>query len=125
MTLEIWISILILVALIFFWKVFPTAMYITTHFAQTPVSFGELLGMKMRKIDVDEVCNAFIMIRKSEIDVSLIELETAFLQKHDLKNIYTGLIYAKKNSIPMTLDQAKEADKKGIRIVDEIEKTLN
>ena len=79
----------------------------------------------MRKIDVDEVCNAFIMIRKSEIDVSLIELETAFLQKHDLKNIYTGLIYAKKNSIPMTLDQAKEADKKGIRIVDEIEKTLN
>jgi uncharacterized protein YqfA (UPF0365 family) len=97
-------------------------MFITTQFAGTPISFLDLLFMNFRKIDIEKVGNSYIMLRKSNIDIDLKDLETAYLLKHDLENITHGLILSKKKNIPLTFEQAKEADKKGIKMADELKK---
>ncbi len=114
--------LVVLAIVIFFWRIFPTTMFITTQFAGTPIPFMDLLFMKFRKIDVDKVGNSYIMLRKSNIDINLRDLETAYLLKHDLENITRGLIISKQKNIPLTFEQAKEADKKGIKMADELKK---
>jgi uncharacterized protein YqfA (UPF0365 family) len=106
-------------------KVFPTAMYFTTKMAGTPISFMDLLSMKYRKVDVNKIGNSYIQLRKANIDIKLRDLETAYLTKHDLVNITRGLITSKMKNIPMTLEQAKEADKKGINIMAELNKATD
>ena len=113
---------IILPVIIFFWKIFPSTMFLTAHFAQTPIGFTDLLFMKFRKIDVTKVCNAYIQLTKAGVDIKIKELETAYLLNHDLENIAWGLILSKQKNIPLTLEQAKEADRKGIKMVDELKK---
>jgi len=61
-------------------------------------------------------------LRKANVDISVKDLEDAYLAKYDIENITRGLAMSKNRNIPLTFDQAKEADKKGINMADEIKK---
>lgn len=100
-------------------------LYLTVQFAQVDITFGELVGMLIRKVDMAAVVNSYIVLKKSQINVKLIEIEVAILSGRNIKNITEGLLTAKKNNIPLTFDQAKKADENGTRISDEILKNIN
>lgn len=113
------IAFLILAAiLIFFRKII--SMFITTQLSGAPISLLDLLAMNFRKVDIYKIGDAYITLRKANIDIDLKDLEAAYLLKHDLQNITYGLIIAKQKNIPLTFEQAKEADKKGIKMLEEL-----
>ena len=97
-------------------------MFLTTQFAGAPISFFDLLSMRFRKIDVEKVGKVYIMLRKAKVDVDLKELEAAYLLKHDIENITHGLIVSKQKNIPLTFEEAKDADRKGIKFAGELRK---
>lgn len=100
-------------------------LYITTKFCGAPVSFIALVMMKIRKVDVAKVIQCHIMLFKTQIPVELSELELAILEGRNLDNLSKGLTYAKKKGLSLNLNQAKEADLKGLDIMGEIDSKLS
>ncbi len=100
-------------------------LYITTKASGAHVSFVELVLMKIRKVDVAKVILCHIMLHKAQVSVKLLDLELYFLKGRNLENISKGLIYAKQKGIPLSLNQAKEADLKGLDIMEEIDKKIS
>ena len=100
-------------------------MFITAWFPGSRVSFFDLLRMKFRKVNVGEVTLYYILLRKGDFDIKLRDLERAYLLKRDLKNITHGLILSKRHNVPLTFDQAVDADSRGINILDELKKTVS
>jgi uncharacterized protein YqfA (UPF0365 family) len=104
--------------LFFFWRVYPTSMFITVQLAGTPIPFVDLLKMKFRNVAINKVCNAYILLKNSRIEIELEGLEKAFLEGRDLENVTRGLVLSKKRGTPLTFEQAKEADKNGVRMTE-------
>lgn len=113
---------LIVGVIAFFTIFFPTRMWLTFLLSGEKISFVDLLMMKMRKVDISTVCSAFILLRKQKINIKIKELEYAYLGQYDLMNIARGLIIARNKNVPLTFEQAKAADRKGIKLLDELQK---
>ena len=97
-------------------------VFIAARATGTPISFFDLLSMKFRKVDINKVGVAYITLRKINIPIDVKDLETAYLLNHDLENITSGLVFANMRNIPLTFDQAKAADKKGIKLSEELQR---
>ena len=106
-----------MILIIIFLRIYPMGIFITIRFTGAPVSFLELWRMKRKKVDIVKICNSYMLLHKVGLNIQLKELETAYIQKHNLENITRGLATAKQMNIPMTFEQAKEADKNGIDIM--------
>lgn len=115
------ITTLIVIGLISIaWWLFGLNYLMVTNFAGTPISVGQIVGMRIRGINVNQVVNAYVMLRRARVDIDVRDIELVLLSKQNLDNITNGLLTAKKNNIPLTFKQAFEADKKGTKIADEI-----
>jgi uncharacterized protein YqfA (UPF0365 family) len=113
---------LIVGVIAFFAVFFPTRMWLTFLFSGEKISFVDLLMMKVRKVDISTVCSAFILLQKQKIEIKIKELEYAYLEQYDVMNITRGLIVASQKNIPLTFEQAKAADRKGINLLNELQK---
>ncbi|MBL3658823.1 flotillin-like FloA family protein [Fulvivirga sediminis] len=71
-------------------------LFMTTRFVNVPISFYELLFMKMRGVDLGIIVNTFIVLRKAYINVKLKELEVAWLDGINLEKVSGTLMEAKK-----------------------------
>lgn len=90
-----------------------------------PASLFSLFMMKIRKVDMPRVVHSYIVLFKSQIPTDLSDLELTFLEGRNLENISNGLVYAKQKGISFNLDQAKEADRNGLDIIEEIDNMID
>lgn len=119
------LTILIVIALVpIVWWLFGLNYVMVANFAGTPISVGEIVGMRIRGINVGQVVNAYVILRRARVDIKVRDIELVLLAKQNLDNITNGLLTAKKNNVSLTFKQAFEADKKGTKIADEINKKI-
>ena len=77
------------------------------------VSMTRLIGMRMRRIKVAPIIDAYIQARKAGISIDIVDLETHYMAGGDIEKIIVALISAHSAKIPLSVDQAKAIDLAG------------
>lgn len=77
------------------------------------VSMTRLIGMKMRRIPVATIIDAYIMAKKAGIGVDIVSLETHHLAGGDVRKVINALIAAHSAKIDLDIEEAKAIDLAG------------
>lgn len=77
------------------------------------VSMTRLIGMRMRRIKVAPIIDAYIQARKAGISIDIVDLETHYMAGGNIEKIIVALISAHSAQIPLSVDQAKAIDLAG------------
>lgn len=77
------------------------------------VSMTRLIGMKMRRIKVANVIDAYIQAKKAGLSIEIVDLETHYLAGGDVQKVINSLISAHSAKIPLPIDLAKAIDLAG------------
>lgn len=84
-------------------------LWIKARFSGAPVTFGELIGMMLRKVNATLIVNARISaVQAGIMDLSTSELESIYLiryQPNDVKTCVAGLISAHKANLPIPITE--------------------
>lgn len=103
--------LVILIVLVF--TILPVKTWFVALVSGAHVSMARLIGMKMRRIKVAPIVDAYIMARKAGIDIDVVSLETHQLAGGDIQKVINALISAHSAKINLPVDLAKAIDLAG------------
>lgn len=84
--------------------------WLQAFIARAPVSVTQIIGMRLRKVDVRVVVNSLIMATQAGVPVSSTDLERAYLQGVDLEKITLALIHGHREGKEFTFQELVDAD---------------
>ncbi len=120
MLIDLWLSItlyvllgLFVVLIVLMFAIVPIKTWFVALVSGAHVSMARLIGMKMRRIKVAPIVDAYIMARKAGIKVDISELETHQLAGGDIQKVINALISAHSAKINLPVDLAKAIDLAG------------
>ena len=123
------IFLLILLAVIVLGIVIVLARYlglwVQALFSNARVSIFEIIGMRLRKVDVRTIVMSRIRAVKAGLNVSTNNLETHYLAGGRVPNCVTALISAQKAKIDLDWDVAAAIDLAGRDILDAVNTSVN
>ncbi len=118
--MELWAQIVLYVALglllvlvVVVFAIVPTKTWFIALVSGAHVSMSRLIGMKMRRIKVGPIVDAYIMAKKAGIKIDISELETHQLAGGDIQKVINALISAHSAKIDLPIDLAKAIDLAG------------
>lgn len=79
----------------------------------TPVPVFDIVGMRLRRADVNAVLKWLIMMRQAGLVISCRQLESACLQGVDLEKLTLAMIHAKKQNVEVTFEELVASDLEG------------
>jgi len=100
--------VLALLALFMFARVFSP--WLRGFLSGAPLSVLEIIGMRLRKTDVQAVLNALVMATQAGAPVSSTDMEQAHLQGADLEKVTLAFIQATKDDKKVTFGELVQAD---------------
>ncbi len=100
-------------------------LYIQALLSNARVGFLDLIGMRLRKVDIRTVVLSRIRAVKSGLDISTNELETHFLSGGRVPNVVSALISARKARIELDWDTATAIDLAGRDIFEAVNTSVN
>ncbi len=103
----------IVVAFIVLMCLVPLKTWFIALISGAHVSMTRLIGMRMRRIKVGPIIDAYIQAKKAGIDIDIVDLETHYMAGGDIEKIIVALISAHSAKIPLSVDQAKAIDLAG------------
>lgn len=118
--MEMWAQIvlyvtlgLLLVFIVVIFAIVPTKTWFVALVSGAHVSMARLIGIKIRRIKVAPIVDAYIMARKAGIQIDISELETHQLAGGDIQKVINALISAHSAKINLPIDLAKAIDLAG------------
>lgn len=84
------------------------------------ISIFRMIGIKMRKIDVQMIVNAYISAKKAGLSINVNELETHFMAGGNVNQVVAALIAAHNARIPLGVDTAKAIDLAGRDVLEAV-----
>ncbi len=78
-----------------------------------PVSVMDILGMRLRRTDVNQIVRTLIMARQAGIALQCQQVEKAYLQGVDLEKVTLAMIEAKKLRQDLTFEDLVDAELAG------------
>jgi uncharacterized protein YqfA (UPF0365 family) len=90
------------VALLALWALRP---WLRATMAGAPLTVFEVIGMRLRRVDIDAVVAAFAMARQSGVDIHQVDLQRAYLAGVDLPTITLAWITAQRKKLDITFEQ--------------------
>jgi uncharacterized protein YqfA (UPF0365 family) len=73
--------------------------------AGTQLTIFEVIGMKLRRVDVDAVIGATLIAQQGEVDVHQVDLQRAYLAGLDIERVTFDYVQAKRNQPEVTFEQ--------------------
>ena len=120
MLIDLWLSItlyvllgLFVIFIVLMFAIVPIKTWFVALVSGAHVSMARLIGMKMRRIKVAPIVDAYIMAKKAGINVDISELETHQLAGGDIQKVINALISAHSAKIDLPVDLAKAIDLAG------------
>ena len=104
---------LVAVAIVLAFAFFPIKTWFVALVSGAHVSMPRLIGMKMRRIKVKEIVDAYIQAKKAGLSIEIVDLETHYLAGGNVQKVINSLISAHSAKIPLPLDLAKAIDLAG------------
>lgn len=100
-------------------------LYIQALLSKAPVGILELIGMRLRKVDIRTIVFSRIRAVKSGLPLSTNELETHYLAGGRVPNVVSALIAAQKARIDLDFDTSCAIDLAGRDILDAVNTSVN
>jgi uncharacterized protein YqfA (UPF0365 family) len=120
------IIFLVVVLLVIFAVLFQfIGLYVRAYVSGARVSFIDLIGMKLRKVNSTLIVNSRIQATRAGLQVSQAEMETHVLAGGDLLRVINAMIAANKANIELTWQNATAIDLAGRDILDAVQTSVN
>jgi len=103
----------------------PIQLWITAYFSGVYVRiFGDLVGMRLRKVSPSMIIRPKIMATKAGIEVDISKLEAHYLAGGNVTQVVQALISANKAKIELTFDQATIIDLAGRNVLKAVQMSV-
>ncbi len=119
------VIIVIAVLFIILLLVIPLGTWFRALISKAHVSMGQLIGMKLRKIQFKMIVEAYIRAKKAGLEIEVNELETHIMAGGNVLNIVDALISAHSANIDLTLQTAKAIDLAGRDVLNAVKVSVN
>jgi uncharacterized protein YqfA (UPF0365 family) len=117
---------LILFGTLLFLYFVPLGLWITAYFSGVKVAiFGDLVGMRLRKVSPGVIIKAVITAHKAGINISLSNLESHHLAGGNVQKVVTALISADKANLGLTFEKAAAIDLAGRDVFEAVQISVN
>jgi uncharacterized protein YqfA (UPF0365 family) len=114
----------IIFILILLWAV-PLRLWVEAIFAGVRVGLGDLVGMRLRKVDPAKVIRPLIAATKAGLALTTKELEAHYLAGGQVDRVVKALISADKANIELPFQQAAAIDLAGRDVLDAVKVSVN
>ena len=91
----------------------PLRLWFRALVSGTHVSMGKLIGMKVRKVKVNDIVLSYIAARKAGLKISIEDLETHFMAGGNVDRVVKAMISAHSANIDINFQTAKAIDLAG------------
>ena len=108
-----------------FFHFIPLGLWITAQASSVRVSFLQLFGMRLRKVDPKRIVQPLIAASKAGIALDVNELESLYLAKGNVDRVVDALISADKAGIGLDFRQASAIDLAGRDVFEAVQVSVN
>lgn len=119
------IGILVLAVIVALLLLMPRKAYFTALFSGCYLSLFKLIGMKLRKRNVTEIVNAYILSKKSQLGITLYDLEVVSISGGHPSKIVEGIISSKAAGLNFNFDFVKAIDVAGKDVLQVVRQCIN
>ncbi|MGH7481111.1 MAG: flotillin-like protein FloA [Longimicrobiales bacterium] len=114
----------VVVLLILVWAV-PVRLWVEAIFAGVRVGIGDLVGMRLRKVNPAAIVRPLIAATKAGLDLSTAELEAHYLAGGHVDRVVKALISADKANIELPFQRAAAIDLAGRDVLEAVQVSVN
>lgn len=119
------IIVVLVLALIVFFIMVPISIWFRALVSGAPISMAKLVGMRLRKIKIAMIVEAYITGKKAGLDININELETHYMAKGDVLKVVNALISAHSANIELTTKTAMAIDLAGRDVLNAVKVSVN
>jgi uncharacterized protein YqfA (UPF0365 family) len=116
--------LVVFVLLILMWAV-PVRLWVEAVFAGVKVGIGDLVGMRLRKVNPAGVVRPLIAATKAGLSLTTRQLEAHFLAGGHVDRVVKALISADKANLGMSFEQAAAIDLAGRDVLEAVKVSVN
>jgi uncharacterized protein YqfA (UPF0365 family) len=116
--------LVVLALLVLVWAV-PVRLWVEAVSAGVRVGMGELVGMRLRKVNPAAVVRPLIMAVKAGLPLSARQLEAHYLAGGKVDRVAKALISADKANLGLTFEQAAAIDLAGRDVLEAVKVSVN
>jgi uncharacterized protein YqfA (UPF0365 family) len=119
------IFLLIIVVFVLFVWLIPVRLWIAAWSSGARVGFGELIGMRLRRVSPGAVVNPRIAAVKAGLQAETNILESHYLAGGNVERVVNSLISADKAGITLDFSQAAAIDLAGRDVLEAVQTSVN
>ncbi len=116
---------IVLIGLFLFLYFVPLGLWVTALVAGAPVSIGQLIAMRIRKVPPGLVVNALINATKAGLKVTANDIETHYLAGGNVNQVIRAMISADKANIPLDWKMATAINLAGRDVAEAVQMSVN
>ena len=103
----------------------PISTWFRALVSGAPISMGKLVGMRLRKIKIAMIVEAYITGKKAGLNININELETHYMAKGDVQKVVNALISAHSANIELSTKTAMAIDLAGRDVLNAVRVSVN
>jgi len=119
------IFVLFIVLFVLFVWLIPVRLWVAAWSSGAKVGFGELIGMRLRRVSPSAVVNPRIAAVKAGREVATNTLESHYLAGGNVERVVNALISADKAGIQLEFKQAAAIDLAGRDVLEAVQTSVN
>ncbi|MDQ3656400.1 MAG: flotillin-like protein FloA [Chloroflexota bacterium] len=125
-SLPLIIALVIAVLVIgFFFYFVPLGLWVTAIFSGARVSLGTLVGMRLRKVNPNDIVRPYISAIKAGLDLNVSQMEAHFLAGGNVGRVVQALISADRANIELPWKRATAIDLAGRDVLEAVQVSVN
>ena len=84
--------------------------WMRAHAAGLGLTVFEVIGMKLRRLDIYEILDVLILAEENGVEVSHIDVQRAAMRKLDVRKLVTAYIEAKRRNMDLDFEDIVRAE---------------
>ena len=125
MNIELIIGFVALFVLYVLFYFVPVGLWISANLSNARVGIGQLIAMRLRRVDPKSVVEPMINSVKAGLNLNLELLEAHYLSGGDVERVVRALISAQKAGIDLSFDRATAIDLAGRDVLEAVKMSVN
>lgn len=113
------------VVVVAFFIIVPISTWFRALVSGAHISMGKLIGMRLRKIKIGMIVEAYITGKKAGLNINIGELETHYMAKGDVVKVVNALISAHSANIELSTRTAMAIDLAGRDVLNAVKVSVN
>ena len=119
------IGIIVISLISVFFRFIPIGLWITAYFSGVKVGLFTLVGMRLRRVNPQDIIRPQIKATKAGLDISINDLEAHHLAGGNINDVIDALIASERADISLTFEKAAAIDLAGRSVFEAVQVSVN